>query len=54
MLRLTPGGASTIVLTYDFAAKTISDRQGRVLGKAGESIILTGPDGEVELAVAEY
>lgn len=54
MLRLTPGGASTIVLTYDFAAKTISDRQGRVLGKAGESITLTGPDGEVEIAVAEY
>jgi len=54
MLRLTPGGASTIVLTYDFAAKTISDRQGRVLGKAGEFVTLNGPDGQVELAVQEY
>jgi len=54
MLRMTQEGSAVVMLIYDFATKTIADRKGRVLGKAGEFLTLNGPDGQVELAVQEY
>ena len=54
VLRMTPEGSAAVMLIYDLASKTITDRRGNVLGKAGEFITLNGPDGLVELAVQEY